>query len=60
MLLHSILLATLTLVGCCFAADQDILTILKQQNDITTFVGLLEQFPDLVEVLNQGAFSGTE
>jgi hypothetical protein len=58
MSLYTVVYAILTLVVCCLAADQDILTILKQQNGISTFTGLLEQFPDLISVLNHGAFSG--
>ncbi|OAP56428.1 hypothetical protein AYL99_09607 [Fonsecaea erecta] len=57
MKLFRVALATLGLVCYCFAADQDILTILGQQSGISTFVGLLEQFTDLVNILNQGTFS---
>ncbi|KIX03418.1 uncharacterized protein Z518_06970 [Rhinocladiella mackenziei CBS 650.93] len=45
------------LIVHCLAADQDILTILSQQTDIATFTGILEKFPDLVDILNQGTFS---
>ncbi|EXJ57505.1 hypothetical protein A1O7_07853 [Cladophialophora yegresii CBS 114405] len=58
MKLYSTIFATFNVIACCFAADQDILTILKQQNDISTFITLLEQFDDLVDLLNQGTFSG--
>lgn len=58
MSLCTVVFAILTLVVCCLAADQDILSILKQQNGISTFTGLLEQFPDLIAILNQGTFSG--
>ncbi|OCT47219.1 beta-Ig-H3/fasciclin [Cladophialophora carrionii] len=57
MKLYSTIFATLSVIACCLAADQDILTILKQQNDISTFIALLEQFDDLVDILNQGTFS---
>jgi hypothetical protein len=57
MKLYSIAFATFGVIACCLAADQDVLTILKQQNDISTFIGLLEQFDDLVDILNQGTFS---
>jgi hypothetical protein len=50
--------AILTVVVCCLAADQDILTILKRQNGISTFTGLLEPFPDLIAILNQETCSG--
>ncbi|KIX99739.1 uncharacterized protein Z520_04375 [Fonsecaea multimorphosa CBS 102226] len=57
MKLYRIAFATLSFVSWGFAADQDILTILQQQTGISTFIGLLEQFSDLVNVLNQGTFS---
>ncbi|KAH0839137.1 hypothetical protein AYO21_04730 [Fonsecaea monophora] len=57
MMLLRVAYATLSLVACCFAASQDVLTILQQQSGISTFVGLLEQFTDLVDTLNQGTFS---
>ncbi|ETI25440.1 hypothetical protein G647_02213 [Cladophialophora carrionii CBS 160.54] len=57
MKLYSTIFATLGVIACCLAADQDILTILKQQNDISTFIALLEQFDDLVDILNRGTFS---
>jgi hypothetical protein len=59
MLLFKVAFAVFTFVICCLAADQDILTILKQQNGISTFAGFLEQLPDVVDILNQGTFSGT-
>lgn len=59
MLLFKIAFALANAVICCLAADQDILTILKQQSGISTFTGLLEQLPDVVDVLNKGTFSGT-
>lgn len=59
MLLFRIAFALANAVIGCLAADQDILTILKQQNGISTFTGLLEQLPDVVDVLNKGTFSGT-
>ncbi|KIW93818.1 uncharacterized protein Z519_05133 [Cladophialophora bantiana CBS 173.52] len=58
MKLSRITFATLGFASCCLAADQDVLTILKQQTGISTFIGLLEQFTDLVNTLNQGTFSG--
>lgn len=57
MKLFGVVLATLSLVAYCFAADQDVLTILQQQSGISTFIGLLEQFTDLIDLLNQGSFS---
>jgi len=59
MLLCRTAFAICALIVCCFAADQDVLTILKQQTSINTFIGFLEQFQDLVDVLNNGTFSGT-
>jgi len=59
MLLFKVAFAALTFVSCCLAADQDILTILKQQTGISTFLGYLEDLPDLVAILNAGTFSGT-
>jgi hypothetical protein len=59
MLLFQIVFTITVFVISCLAADQDILTILKQQNGISTFTGFLEQLPDVVEILNQGIFSGT-
>ncbi|KIW18496.1 hypothetical protein PV08_02784 [Exophiala spinifera] len=41
----------------CFAADQDIITILNQQSGISTFTSLLKGFPSLIETLNGGTFS---
>ncbi|EXJ67682.1 uncharacterized protein A1O5_09028 [Cladophialophora psammophila CBS 110553] len=58
MKLSRITFATLSFASCGLAADQDVLTILKQQTGISTFIGLLEQFTDLVNTLNQGTFSG--
>ncbi len=58
MLFSRIALATLAWALCCLAANQDILTILNQQTGISTFTGLLEQFPALVDTLNGGTFSG--
>lgn len=58
MRLYRLGFATIGLVARCWAADQDVLTILEQQSGISTFVGLLEQFPDLVDTLNGGTFSG--
>lgn len=59
MLFLQIAFAITNVVIGCLAADQDILTILKQQNGISTFTGLLEQLPGVVDILNQGVFSGT-
>lgn len=47
-----------TLIVGCFAADQDIITILNQQSGISTFIGLLQGFPKLIDTLNGGTFSG--
>jgi hypothetical protein len=55
--LWKFLFASLSLVACCLAADQDILTILNQQTGISDFVTLLSRNTDLVNILNQGAFS---
>lgn len=60
MLLFKVAFAVVNFVSCCLAADQDILTILKQQAGISTFTGYLEQLPDVVDILNQGTFSGTD
>lgn len=48
----------LLFAGLCYAADQDILTILGQQTGISTFIKHLEAFPDLVQTLNNGTFTG--
>lgn len=58
--LYRFILATLAVASCGYAADQDILTILGQQSGISTFLGFLEQSPDLVVVLNEGTFSGMD
>ncbi|EXJ87875.1 hypothetical protein A1O1_04802 [Capronia coronata CBS 617.96] len=50
-------LAFLALAACGLTADQDVLTILRQQSGIGSFTGLLEQDGDLVDILNQGTFS---
>nr|KAK5435810.1 hypothetical protein LTR18_009812 [Exophiala xenobiotica] len=57
MLLPVVAFACLTIIVGCFAADQDILTILNQQSGISTFISLLEQFTDLIDTLNGGSFS---
>lgn len=36
------------------AVAQDVLTVLKQQANVTQFSGLLAQFGDLVDTLNTG------
>lgn len=60
MLFWEIALAIITLVSPGFAAGGlDILSILNQQNGISSFVALLQQFPDLIDTLNNGTFSGT-
>jgi hypothetical protein len=59
MKLRTVVFATASLVACCHAADQDILTILGQQSGIQTFINLLEGINGAVDVLNQGTFSGT-
>lgn len=41
-----------------FGADQDIITILNQQSGISTFIGLLQGYPKLIDTLNAGTFSG--
>ena len=58
MRLKRVVFAISSLVVCSLAADQDILTILKQQDGISTFTAMLEQFQDLVDILNQDTFSG--
>jgi hypothetical protein len=60
MLLLVVAFAYLTFIVGCFAADQDILTILNQQSAISTFISLLEQFTDLIDTLNGGSFSGKD
>jgi len=45
-------------IALSFCADQDILTILKQQSGVDTFTSYLEKFPALVDQLNDGNFSG--
>ncbi|KAJ9640644.1 hypothetical protein H2204_003273 [Knufia peltigerae] len=40
-----------------FGADQDIITILNQQSGISTFIGLLQGYPKLIDTLNAGTFS---
>jgi hypothetical protein len=42
------------------ATAQDLLTVLSQQNDLSTFTGLVKQFPTLVEQANGGTFTGME
>ncbi len=60
MLSCAVAFAFLSFIVGCFAADQDILTILNQQSGVSTFISLLEQFPDLVDTLNGGSFSGKD
>ena len=55
---HNVVFATAILLAGCWAADQDILTILNQQSGVSTFISLLEQFPNVTNILNQGTFSG--
>jgi hypothetical protein len=40
-----------------YAADQDVLTILRQHDELSTFTSYLEQYPDLVDSLNNGTFT---
>lgn len=58
-LLHAVLLVVTALATLCWSADQDILTILKQQSNIGLFTTYLELFPDVIDTLNQGTFTGT-
>ncbi|KAI1629219.1 hypothetical protein EDD37DRAFT_644980 [Exophiala viscosa] len=57
MLLCRITWAIFALAAGSYAADQDILTILNQQTGISTFTGYLQQFPGLIDLLNNGTFS---
>ncbi|KAK5035403.1 hypothetical protein LTS07_002840 [Exophiala sideris] len=57
MLLCNIAWAIFALAVGSYAADQDIITILNQQTGISTFIGYLQQFPDLIDLLNNGTFS---
>lgn len=39
-------------------ADQDVITILDQQVGLQTFCGHLMNYPDLVQTLNEGTYTG--
>ena len=52
------LVFSLIALSSVHAADQDVLTILRQQSDLSTFTTLIEQYPDLVDMLNNGTFTG--
>jgi hypothetical protein len=57
-LFNAVFLLVTTLATLCWSADQDVLTILKQQSDIGLFTTYLELFPDIIDLLNQGIFTG--
>ena len=57
-LTQSILCLFTSLATLCFCAEQDLLTILKQQSNIGLFCTYLELFPDLVDQLNNDRFTG--
>ena len=58
-LMHSFLCLVTSFATLSLGADQDILTILKQQKGLELFTTYLELFPDLVEQLNNDTFTGT-
>ena len=45
----------LSTLGLC--ADQDILTILQQQDNLSTFTAFVQQNQDIVDILNNGTFT---
>ena len=47
----------ISLATLCFCADQDILTILRQQDSLAAFTTYLELFPDLIDQLNDDTFT---
>lgn len=47
----------LSTFGLC--ADQDILTILQQQDNLSTFTAYVQQNQDIVDILNNGTFTRT-
>ena len=53
-------LTILSLVILSHCANQDILTILGQQTGVDTFTGYLKQFPEIVNLLNSGTFTGEQ
>lgn len=42
----------------CLCADQDIITILEAQSGLSSFIEYLKSYPDLVDIINEGAFTG--
>ena len=58
-LIHTLLSLAIGFTTLCFCADQDVLTILKQQAGIAGFTTYLELFPDLIELLNNDTFTST-
>ena len=58
-LIHSSLCLVISLATLSLGADQDVLTILKQQENLALFTTYLELFPDLVDQLNNDTFTGT-
>lgn len=42
----------------CLCADQDIITILEAQSGLSSFIGHLQSYPDLIDTINEGAFTG--
>ena len=57
-LLQSFLCLFISLATLSFCADQDVLTILKQQQNLALFTTYLELFPDLIDQLNNDTFTG--
>ena len=51
-------LCYIVLVACAFA--QDLVTVLSSQSGVSTFTQYLQQFPSLLDELNQGEYTGRE
>lgn len=58
-LIHSFLCLVTSFATLSLGADQDVLTILKQQENLELFTTYLELFLDLVDQLNNDTFTGT-
>ena len=56
MLIYAILLAALI----CLSRAQELLSVLAQQPSLSQFSSYLQKYPDLVETLNSGTFTGDD
>lgn len=58
--METLFLTLLLFAGLSSCADQDVLTILRQQTGISTFIRNLEAHPDLIDTLNNGTYTGQQ